>query len=78
MHVVSHAKSPPNSPKSVAKPAQINPKVDLKSSQNRSREGSGALGWPQGRPKSAKKPPKSGPEAPRERPESPPGVARGL
>ena len=68
---------PPNSPNSVAKPTQIDPQVDPKSSQNRSREGSGATGWPQVRPKSAKKPPKSAPEAPREGPGSAPRLPKG-
>ena len=67
----------PNSPSSITKPTQIDPQVDPKSSQNRSREGSGATGWPQVRPKSARKPPKSAPEAPRERPGSFPRLPKG-
>ena len=67
----------PNSPSSVTKPTQIDPQVDPKSSQNRSREGSGATGWPQVRPKSARKPPKSAPEAPREGPGSAPRLPKG-
>ena len=63
----------PNSPSSVTKPTQIDPQVDKKTFQNRSRERSGATGWPQVRPKSARKPPKSAPEAPRERPKAPQG-----
>ena len=63
----------PNSPSSVTKLTQIDPQVDPKSSQNRSREGSGATGWSQVRLKSARKPPKSAPEAPRERPKAPQG-----
>ena len=67
----------PDSPSSVTKPTQIDPQVDQKSSQNRSREGSGATGWPQVRPKSARKPPKSAPEAPRELPGSAPRLPKG-
>ena len=67
----------PKSLTSVTKPTPIDPQVDPESSQNRSREGSGAPGQPQVRPKSAKKPPKSAPKAPRERPGSAPRLPKG-
>ena len=61
---------PQNSLTSVTKPTQIDLQVDPKSSQNWSREGMGAFGRSQVRPKSAKRAPKSCPGVPRECPEA--------